>query len=140
MTAEVHLGGTRWRYIALPVEGDTLTEHGSMWLIFIFRVWTGAPLISTVWLFLFQNTAPLTAHNILYNKKKKNSITSMSTAGLNYITYCFFITLPIFCYLISSAAGLGVKLGHKKRRKKCRSFPGLVQSKCSKMLSERHPL
>lgn len=67
------LGGTRWRCIALSGEGDTLTEHGSMWLIFIFRVWSGAPLISTVWLFLFQNTAPLTAHNILYKKKKKTS-------------------------------------------------------------------
>lgn len=62
VTAEVHLGTPK---------GDKLTDYGSMWFIFIFRIWSRAPFISTVWLFLFQNTTPFTAHNILYKRKEQ---------------------------------------------------------------------
>lgn len=49
------------------VEVDRLTEGRSVWLVFIFlSVRSRAPFISTVWLLLLQNTAPLTAHNTLY--------------------------------------------------------------------------
>lgn len=69
------------RCIALPAEVDRLTVHRSMWLIVVFfRVRSRAPFISTVWLFLFQNAAPLAAHNILYKRYHMNRIE---------LPYCF---------------------------------------------------